>query len=325
MATTPMESFQEFLPEWEDLLTISPVNSIYLTPQWQQIWWDYFGDNREMAGFYMHESGSLMAVASLSKQGDEVTFTGGPETFDYNDFLVRPGFETAFFPRLFGELQLDDVKSITLCSLKEGSPTLMYLPDVAETYGFVVTVTEEDVAPGLELPETWEEYLSQLSKKDRHELRRKFRRLESLENWNWYCLQSDVDIENHLDDFLRLMRMSAPEKEEYMTDEREQFFRSMSVKMARLGLVKLFFLEINGVATATSLCFDYGLSRLLYNSGDDPAMSFYSVGLLMNAICLRDAIEHGEIYFDFLRGSEPYKYHLGGKNHILYQMVVTKS
>ena len=54
-------------------------------------------------------------------------------------------------------------------------------------------------------------------------------------------------------------------------------------------------------------------------------MSFYSVGLLMNAICLKDAIEQGAVYFDFLRGSEPYKYHLGGKNHTLYQMVVTKS
>ena len=325
MGTIPMQSFEQFLPEWEDLLRVSPVGSIYLTPQWQRIWWDYFGDDRELAGFYVHESGSLMAVASLSKQGSEVTFTGSSETFDYNDFLVRPGFEDMFFPRLLSVLDLKGVKCITLCSLQEKSPTLMYLPDVASKHGFAVTVTEEDVVPGLDLPETWDEYLAQLSKKDRHELRRKFRRLEALDNWNWYCLQSDAEIEGRLDDFLRLMRMSAPEKEEYMTDERERFFRSMSIEMARLGLAKLFFLDINGISVATSLCFDYGLSRLLYNSGYDPEMSFYSVGLLMNAICLRDAIQRGEVYFDFLRGSEPYKYHLGGKNHTLYQMVVTKT
>ena len=320
-----MESFQQFMSAWEDLLQASPVNSIYLTPQWQQVWWDYYGIDRELAGFYVDESGLLMAVASLSKQGDEVTFTGGPETFDYNDFLVRPGFESTFFPTLLKQLSSGGVKSVTLCSLQEDSPTLKYLPDVAETYGFVVNVIEEDVSPGLSLPETWDAYLAQLSKKDRHELRRKFRRLEALDNWKWYYLESPVDIEDRFDDFLRLMRMSAPEKDEYMTDERERFFRSMAVKMALLGLVKLFFLEINGVSVAASLCFDYGLSRLLYNSGYDPEMSFYSVGLLMNAICLKDAIEQGEVYFDFLRGSEPYKYHLGGKNHTLYQMVVTKS
>ena len=320
-----MESFQQFMSEWEDLLQESPVNSIYLTPQWQQVWWDFYGTDRELAGFYVDESGLLMAVASLSKQGDEVTFTGGPETFDYNDFLVRPGFESTFFPTLLKELRSDGVQTVTLCSLQEDSPTLKYLPDVAETHGFLVNVIEEDVAPGLSLPETWEAYLAQLSKKDRHELRRKFRRLEALDNWKWYYLESAVDIENGFDNFLRLMRMSAPEKEEYMTDERERFFRSMASKMALLGWVKLFFLEINGVSVAASLCFDYGLSRLLYNSGYDPEMSFYSVGLLMNAICLKDAIEQGEVYFDFLRGSEPYKYHLGGENHTLYQMVVTKS
>ena len=77
-----MESLQQFLSEWEDLLRASPTNTIYLTPQWQQVWWDYYGIDRELAGFYVDESGLLMAVASLSKQGDEVTFTGGAETFD---------------------------------------------------------------------------------------------------------------------------------------------------------------------------------------------------------------------------------------------------
>ena len=43
MGIVPMESFQQFMSEWEDLLQASPVNSIYLTPQWQQVWWDYYG------------------------------------------------------------------------------------------------------------------------------------------------------------------------------------------------------------------------------------------------------------------------------------------
>ncbi|GIT14160.1 MAG: hypothetical protein CM1200mP35_09800 [Chloroflexota bacterium] len=116
-----------------------------------------------------------------------------------------------------------------------------YLPDVAATHGFVVSVIEEDVSPGLSLPETWEAYLAQLSKKDRHELRRKFRRLEALDDWNWYYLESASDIEDRFDEFLRLKRMSAPEKEEYMTDERERFFRSKAAKMARLGVWESFF------------------------------------------------------------------------------------
>ena len=325
MSATPMESFQEILPEWEELLSVSPVNSLYLTPQWQQVWWDHFADGREMAGFYIRDAGALMAVASLSRQGDEVTFTGGPETFDYNDFLIRPGYETAFFSELLRSLAADRVKTMTLYSLIESSPTLTHLPEQARSQGYQVEIIEEDVAPGLELPASWDDYLALLSKKNRHELRRKLRRLESVENWRWYCLDAEDEVARRLDDFLRLMRMSGREKDQYMTEEREGFFRSMAHRTASLGLLKLFFLEIDGESVAASLCFDYGSSRLLYNSGYNPDYAYYSVGLLLNALCLRDAIEQGKGYFDFLRGSEPYKYHLGGKNHILYQMVVTKS
>jgi CelD/BcsL family acetyltransferase involved in cellulose biosynthesis len=188
-----------------------------------------------------------------------------------------------------------------------------------------VEIVEEDVTPGLELPSSWENYLALLSKKNRHELRRKLRRLESVENWRWYCINDEDGVSERLDEFLMLMRMSDQDKDKYMTEERERFFRSMARRTTSLGLLKLFFLEIDGQAVATSLSFDYGSSRLLYNSGYNPEYAYYSVGLLLNALCLRDAIEQGKGYFDFLRGSEPYKYHLGGKNHILYQMVVTKS
>ena len=83
--------------------------------------------------------------------------------------------------------------------------------------------------------------------------------------------------------------------------------------------------RLDGRLAASSICFDYGSTRLLYNSGHDPDLRYYSVGLLLNALCLRDAIDQGKAYFDFLRGSESYKYHLGGRNRTLYQMVVTKN
>ena len=45
----------------------------------------------------------------------------------------------------------------------------------------------------------------------------------------------------------------------------------------------------------------------------------------MNALCIKDAINLELQYFDFLRGPEPYKYHLGGVNHDIFSMVVKGS
>jgi CelD/BcsL family acetyltransferase involved in cellulose biosynthesis len=278
-----------------------------------------------MAGFYVRKPEGMMAIAPLARQGNTISLLGNTETFDYNDFMVRPGYEPAFFTKLLKCLEKDSVDTLELYSLMETSPTLAHLPELARQRGYTVEVTEEDVSPGLDLPSTWDEYLAGLSKKDRHELRRKFRRLESVEGWRWYGLYDAGQVTAKLDDFLELMRLSDSEKLEYMTPQRERFFRRITRLTAELGIIKLFFMEIDQRPVAASLCFDYGPSRLLYNSGYNPEFSYYSVGLLLNALCLRDAIEQGKSYFDFLRGPEPYKYHLGGKNHILYQMVVKRS
>ena len=324
MATTPLTSFQEIRAEWENLLSVSPVNSLFLTPQWQEVWWETFGNSNGMAGFYVRTPDGLAAIASLARHGDTLYFVGNRDTFDYNDFMVSPGYEASFFDTLLDRLEEQSCNALELFSLLEHSPTLTYLPDLAGQRGYHVEVEQEDVTSGIDLPESWEDYLLALSKKDRHELRRKFRRLESSPDWRWYCLTAPEEVAARLGDFISLMRQSGRDKDQFMTPEREKFFYGITGGMSRQGIVKLFFLEIAGQAVATSLCFDYASARLLYNSGYNPEYGYYSVGLLLNALCLKDAIDQGLGYFDFLRGPESYKHDLGGQQRNLYQMVVKR-
>lgn len=325
MAPTPLTSFQEIQTEWEGVLSSSPVNTVFLTPQWQEVWWEIFGDGKKMAGFYIRAPEGVTAIASLTRCGDTLSFLGNQDTVDYNDFMVRPGYEASFFDVLLGRMEEQSWDVMRLDSLVETSPTLAHLPDLARQRGYSVEVQHEDISSGILLPSTWEEYLSTLSKKNRHELRRKFRRLESLPDWNWTMVTDPSEVSLRLEDFIRLMRLSSRDKDQYMTADRERFFHKIAQRMAQLGQLRLFFLEMEGKPVATSLCFDYASSRLLYNSGYDVDYSYYSVGLLLNALCLQEAIQRGIEYFDFLRGSEPYKQHLGGKPRDLYQMVVRRS
>ena len=325
MVPTPLTSFQQIESEWERVLSASPVNTVFLTPQWQEVWWDTFGNGKKMAGFYVEDPHGVAAIASLTRSGETLSFLGNPETVDYNDVMVRPGYESTFFDMFLSSLEQQDWDTVQLDSLVENSPTLTYLPDLARQRGYAVQVQQEDTSSGINLPDTWDEYLAGLSKKDRHELRRKFRRLESLPDWRWYCLTDEDQVSARLDDFFVLMRQSSQEKDKYMTPQREEFFRNITRRMSQMGLLRLFFLEVNQRPAATSLCFDYASSRLLYNSGYDPDQGYYSVGLLLNALCLQDAIDQKIGYFDFLRGSEPYKQHLGGQRRKLYQMVVKRN
>ena len=62
---------------------------------------------------------------------------------------------------------------------------------------------------------------------------------------------------------------------------------------------------------------------LYYQSGYDPAWRSKSVGLVLLAHTVRDAFAEGLAEFDFLRGDEPYKYDLGGKDRWLGRLEAT--
>ncbi len=330
MANNPITSFQEIQSEWESVLRESPVDALFLTPQWQKVWWDTFGDGRTMFGFTysspdVASGNGVAAIASLAKSGDTVSFVVSTDTFDYNDFPIKRGHEEGFYQALLECMDEYDFRVLRLDSLKEGSPTLGYLPEMARSRGYTVEIEQEDVTSGIVLPGTWDDYLGMLNKKDRHELRRKLRRMDAQTDWKWYSVSEPAQVDARLDEFITLMRQSRTDKDEFMTPDRERFFHEITQRMAELGWLQLYFLDMNGATVATSLWFDYGGSRLLYNSGYDSEYGYYSVGLLLNAMCLKDAIDRGLTYFDFLRGPEPYKAHLGGQQRSLYQMVVTKS
>jgi CelD/BcsL family acetyltransferase involved in cellulose biosynthesis len=325
LVTTALNSFHDITTEWEDVLAQSPMNTLFLTPQWQEVWWKTFGDSQGMAGFYLKTDEGVTAIASLIQSGDTMSFLGNQDTFDYNDFMIRPGHEAVFFETLLRCMEERSCNSMQLVSLLESSPTLQHLPEIAASHGYSVAIEEEDVTSGVAIPDNWDEYLAGLSKKDRHELRRKFRRLESADSWRWYMLSDWEEVHPRLEDFISLMKQSRTDKAEYMTPLREQFFYSICQRMSELGLLRLLFLEMDSKTVAASLCFDYGSSRLLYNSGYDLEYSYYSVGLLLNALCVREAIDRGLDYFDFLRGPEAYKRDLGGQKRNLYQMVISRS
>ena len=323
---TPITSFEEVRHQWQELLGRSVVNNLYITPAWQELWWSAFQDGRSLAGFYLTDAaGQLTALASLSRSGDDFSFVGNSDTFDYNDFVIAHGAEPAFYPALLDAIDSGGGRQLDLFSVGEDSPTLAMLPDLARARGYSVDIAEEDVAPRIELPATWDDYLAGLSKKDRHELRRKLRRLEGHDNWRWFCVSDPSDAGARTDTFLDLMRRSDPAKDEFLTADREDFFRKLITTTATQGVLRLFFMEMDDKPVAASLCLDYDGVRMLYNSGHDPEYRYYSVGLLLHSLCLRDALERGYRYFDFLRGNETYKYRLGGRDHHLYRITLRRS
>ncbi|MBE0605380.1 MAG: GNAT family N-acetyltransferase, partial [Deltaproteobacteria bacterium] len=59
-----------------------------------------------------------------------------------------------------------------------------------------------------------------------------------------------------------------------------------------------------------------------YNSGYDPERREAQPGLVLIARCIEDALGEGAPEYDFLRGTERYKYDLGGVDRVVYRVTV---
>ena len=323
-AQPTVHTFSSLEQSWDPLVPDCDVKAFFLSHRWQRLWWENFGQGRELLLLAFQQDGETIGIAPLQRQGDTISFLGDTDLFDFHDFIIPQGYELDFYRHLRDYLLSQDWRSLYFPSLSHASPTLRHLPLFAEQEGWTCTVEQEDVSPTLALPGDWEDYLAGLRKKDRHELRRKFRRLENAGGIDIRSYTDPADVEERLDAFFALMRLGREEKYRFLTPEREAFFREMAVALAGVNVARLWFMEKDGVPVSSCLCFDYCGRRLLYNSGFDPAFADLSVGLLLKATTIRDAIERGLDAFEFLRGDEHYKYHLGGVDQAVYRMTVVR-
>jgi CelD/BcsL family acetyltransferase involved in cellulose biosynthesis len=302
-------SFDALAREWSDLLARCSGNTIFLTPDWQQTWWRYAGEG-ELALIAVRAGEELVGVAPMIHTGNDWGFAGGAEVADFLDVIAAEGHGADVADAVLDFLTPRGGR-VELRNLRPDAVGATIIPELARRRGLAPVLEREDVSPKVDLPEDWDSYLQSLTKKDRHELRRKLRRLMSAGDVRYYVANDAATRSADVDDFLRLHRHSADEKAAFMNQRMEQFFRGLVDEFSPRGWLRLYFLEIDGTRVASVILFDYGGEFLLYNSGYDPAYSHLSVGLLLKAFCLRDAIDERRKVFDFLQGNEPYKYDLG--------------
>jgi len=318
------EDLDRLEPEWRQILPRTYHPSVFISPTWLRIWWEEFGASRELLLLSIRRGWELAGVAPLMREEGRLTFAGDTQICDYMDFSAVAGTEEAVLAAVIRSLGEEPWQEIVLWAVREGSPTLRALPGICADLGLSFTAEMEDVCPQLTLPRNWEEYLARLKKKDRHELRRKLRKLPQVGEVRVEVLEASAEVGAALDDFFRLHGAARPDKAAFMTERMARFFRRIVSALAQEGLVEMIFFTLNGVRLAAVLCFRAEGELLLYNSGYDPTYAGLSVGLLSKALALRHAIDQGRKRFDFLRGAEPYKYDLGAENLNVYRCVIRR-
>jgi CelD/BcsL family acetyltransferase involved in cellulose biosynthesis len=294
----------------------------FALPGWMRAWQEIFAPQSELWIRSFQENGAVVGIAPFLVQNRMARLIGDPDVCDHLDLVAAADRSGEFCRALLDYVKVEGIERLELNPLRPDSAVMAALAPAAREKGYPVSVREDDVLLEVTLPDSWDEYLQVLSGKQRHEVRRKLRRLENSAASGFRMVEEPAAVRAAMDDFLILFRQNREDKAAFMSDRMEAYFRLLAeyVPGMRIG-----FLDVDGMPAAGVLCCDHDGARYLYNSGYDNSLAHLSVGILCKIFSIRESIARGLKRYDFLKGNEIYKRQLGGSPVPIYSCMIDLS
>jgi CelD/BcsL family acetyltransferase involved in cellulose biosynthesis len=315
------EGFAALREEWDELLEHSAANCVFLTWEWLYTWWWYQAEGRRLSILTLRREGRLVAIAPLCIAPAEprrampirrLEWLGsGSVGSDYLDVIVRRGSESAAVTALADHFAAREI-SLHLQRVLKDSTASRLAAELASR-GHSVDIEPGGICPHIDLRErTWDSYLAERSASHRYTLRRKSRRLQERFDPQFETAR-DRDEANRaltaLFDLHDLRWDSAGGSTALHTAALRRFHREFARHAIDRGWLRLVVLRLTGQPVAALYGLRYGGVHYFYQSGFDPALRSYSLGMITLARAIEAALAEGAREFDLLHGVEAYKFH----------------
>lgn len=289
--------------------------------EWYATWLRHYGDHGELRVLAaLDGDGSPLAIAPWYRarcpvRGRVLRCLGDGEVCsDYQTILCRPGNEAeagqacaAWLAEHAGDWDLLELAGVEAADL----PLRCLLEGLA-IRGHAVLRSPTLSCWRLRLPESWEAYEALLSKSHRKQVRRLRSRVLETDRSR---LLTAVDPESLDRGFAVLVELHRRRWEAqglpgaFASPRFLAFHREMSRVWLQREMLRLHWLEVDGVPVAAEYHVAGGRTVYGYQAGVDPQQMDCEPGSLAAVATLKLAIENGFEHFDFLRGDEPYKAH----------------
>lgn len=306
-----MQTFSTLAPElkaiWESALSQEKFRWPFFLYAWHAHWFMYFGEKEKLT-IMANPGGSV--ILPLSIMDGIAHFSGGVEIADYLDAIGAEEKKVAVWESALPILKKQGATNLVLRNVPDGSPTLDFFRSLPQT-----EIIQEDTTPILPLPATFDEYLGALDRKDRHELKRKMKKFEAEHGELAFSVRENTHIQT--DSLIHLMQHD-PDKVAFLTPAMIKFFEGLPAILP--DTLHQFVLTAGEKIIASTLAFQTPDALLLYNSGFDP--QYPGSGWYIKVKTIAWAIDKKLPSYNFLQGSERYKYDLGGLDHAVYKITL---
>ena len=317
------DEMERLRPEWNRLLQANRALGLFATPEWLRPWWHAYGSGRELRVLVMKGDAGVVAIVPMyierarpllpiSIRRLRLIGDGSGDSDDL-DITVQPGYEEAVVDSILAWARTSDWD---VCELNCVSPRSSVLPLLRERIAkaqWKYTVSEKAMV-AVPLPATWEEYLKQLSSKERGKVGNRYRHLLNAYKTNFYRCERMEELPGALETLFALHQKRWELKGlpgAFSSADRRLFYYNMAAALLAKDQLELWVLQLNGEPAAAQIGLRYGARVCALQEGFDPGYGSDSVGYVLRAYVLRYCIEHGVREYDFLAGDQDSKQRWG--------------
>ena len=318
---------QSIAEQWDHLLEQSLNPSHALSWCWISNWLDVYLENSSILCLAVFDDEKLVGLAPLWVEKKRLYLLCGLRTLkfigseevcgDHIDLIIHRKNSKAIcaviWEHLFGELRKEwDVWEYN--NVASDSQVLQALRKLADAdkrclelaiHGFLI-------CPYIDLPTTWETYLSSLSANQRRALKVSTEAMsQSGEVKLRFCDNAD-DLPAFMNTHIDLHKKSWHDRGQagsFETESFRKFHRQYAVDLLSTQQLFLCNLELDDKPVGSLYGFVHNRVIYYYLLGvDRAAVPKASIGRVLLGKCIEEAIGRGYHRFDFLRGFEDYKY-----------------
>jgi len=304
------------LPDWAALHAADPAATPFQAPGWGEAWLRHWEPEAEPWLLRVRDGTGVVALAPLAvrRRGPvRLLETIGREPGDYWDVLARPDAREEAVAALAAEVlrRRREWDVAHVACLPPESPT----PAALAGAGLRVLGLWPSPCPGIELPGSFDEYLAMLPSQRRGNLRRHLKRLDGGE----LELRAVTDPAQLPDTIARWQELRERQwgetgrriDEEHLSRRFGAFMLDVTRALVPAGLALVWEVRREGAVAGVYVNLVDERAFYWYLGGFDPALASLGVGKIVIGASIRESVAAGRRYYDFTRGSEPYKYWYG--------------
>lgn len=334
--------FASVKEQWSSLLDRSITNEVFLSWEWMFSWWDAFKDDSKQLLILTgtDKTGKLVGIAPfyIEKKiyfGIEcrnvVRFCSSRETApDHLDILCDKEFGQDFPQAVFTYLQEHyaawDV--ISLDGIREDSMIKSYVTGNNESMRYIVDCSVESTCPYLALNQNFKDYLGSFSGKTRSTLLRKRKTLLEKEKCEYGILNADTaDLDKYIKELFSLHAERTRRKNvktAFAGEKTYRFHENLIKYLLKEDKIVIAFLSKEAAFLASYYCVKHNNKYYYYQTGISEQGEQKSAGTVLLSLMVEKAFNEGCREFDFLRGSEKYKYFWTKDARVNYSLFIRK-